>query len=302
MNGRFAPSPTGRLHLGNLRTALIGWLWARSTGGSFLLRFEDLDPAAIRQEHYQTQADDLIALGLEWDHNPIRQTDRIEIYRDVIRQFVASDAVYPCYCSRREVREATQAPNGPWSHGIYPGTCRSLSAGQRQAKEASGRQPALRLRAESISLGFNDLVSGHHTGIVDDFVVQRGDGTPAYNLVVMIDDLNDGIDLVVRADDLVDSTPRQLFVARTLRRPPPEYGHVPLVLNEAGDRLAKRDGAVTLPDRADLGQSSAEVLTMLAASLGLAEPDEPVTAQSLVPRFNPGALPTTPWRIPANAL
>ncbi len=302
LTGRYAPSPTGRLHLGNLRTALVSWLFARSSGGAFHLRFEDLDRVAIRPEHYETQAADLEALGLTWDGSPIRQSDRTELYRDVISQLQSADLVYPCYCSRREIREATQAPNGPWSHGHYPGTCRHLTTADHRVKEANGRPTALRVRSHDLSLGFHDLLCGDQGGVVDDFVIQRGDGVPAYNLVVVVDDHAQEIDLVVRGDDLISSTPRQLFVSRLLGHEPPMFAHVPLVLNERGDRLAKRDGAVTLADRLALGQTPAQVLGVLAASLGLSEIGEPVSAEDLVERFEPSALPRAPWRISDEAL
>ena len=293
-SGRFAPSPTGRLHLGNLRTGLIAWLFARHDDSPFLLRFEDLDHGSVRAEHYATQAEDLRALGLDWDGDPIRQTERLELYRSTIDQLIADGLVYPCYCSRREIREATRAPNGPWSHGHYPRTCRHLSARQRAEREAAGRPPALRLKAPETVLHFDDLLCGPTSGVVDDAVIQRNDGTPAYNLVVMIDDVEQGIDLVVRADDLLDSTPRQLHVCNVLGCEPPAFAHVPLVLAPSGDRLAKRDGAVTLEDRQRLGETPGQVLSFLGQSLGLNEPGEPVTSSDLVDRFAPSALPREP--------
>lgn len=292
--GRFAPSPTGRLHLGNLRTALVAWLFARHDDSRFLLRFEDLDHASVRTEHYSTQAADLSALGLDWDDDPIRQTDRMEIYRSVVDRLEADDLVYQCYCSRREIREATQAPNGSWSHGHYPGTCRRLSSRQRAERASAGRPPALRLKGPEAALHFDDLLCGPTSGRVDDAVIQRNDGTPAYNLVVMIDDVEQGIELVVRADDLLDSTPRQLHVCHVLGLTPPAFAHVPLVLAPSGDRLAKRDGAVTLEDRQDLGESPAQVLSFLAHSLDLCEQGESVTALALLDRFEPGSLPREP--------
>ncbi|MFT7597324.1 MAG: glutamyl-tRNA synthetase [Acidimicrobiales bacterium] len=293
-SGRFAPSPTGRLHLGNLRTALVAWLFARSDGSAFLLRMEDLDQAAVRAEHYQTQANDLAALGLHWDGDPIRQTERLELYNDATRQLTDAGLTYPCYCSRREIREATQAPNGPWSHGQYPGTCRTLTAAHRAEHERSGRPSALRLLGRSDTIAFDDLLCGPTSGLVDDAVIRRNDGTPAYNLVVMIDDDDAGIELVVRADDLLDSTPRQIHICRQLGLRAPAFAHVPLVLAPGGDRLAKRDGSVTLADRIELGETPSDVLGYLAYTLGLAESGEPVVAADLVERFEPSRLPRTP--------
>lgn len=296
--GRFAPSPTGRLHLGNLRTALAAWLFARHGGGRFLLRFEDLDTTSVRDEHYQSQADDLTALELSWDDPPLRQSDRLDVYRDAIAELVDKDLVYPCYCSRKDIREATQAPNGLYRTRHYPGTCRSLTAAQLAKRVGSGRPPALRFRSDGAPRSFIDLVAGPFSAELDDFVVQRGDGTPAYNLAATVDDAAQGVELVVRADDLLDSTPRQLVLLDALGLPAPAHAHVPLVLNEAGDRLAKRDGAVTLEDREALGQTPIEVRSILAASLGLCALTDQPTLAELLDRFDPTLLPRVPWSIP----
>lgn len=303
-DGRFAPSPTGRLHLGNLRTALLAWLFARHDGSRFLLRFEDLDTASVRPEHYRTQVDDLRALGLDWDGEPVRQSDRVDSYRTAITTLIARDLVYPCFCSRKEIREATMAPNGTDWSGVYPGTCRNLSAGELAARTASGRPPALRFRVSPVGVerSFDDIVAGHFTAAVDDFVVQRNDGTPSYNLASTVDDAEQDIALVVRADDLLSSTCRQLLLLEALDQPAHRYAHVPLVLNEAGDRLAKRDGAVTLVDRIDLGQDAKAVRSTLAASLGLCEPGERLSLDALLERFDPQALPRAAWRIGSDEL
>lgn len=295
LDGRFAPSPTGRLHLGNLRTALVAWLFSRSTSGDFLLRFEDLDTASIRSEHYATQRADLAALGVTWDDEPVRQSERAHLYHEALSALVRADLVYPCYCSRKDIRDATQAPNGPYQTRKYPGTCRDPGPARRREIEESGRPAALRMRADGRSIAFDDVVHGRFVGVLDDFVLRRNDGTPAYNLAATVDDLAQGIDLVVRADDLLDSTPRQLALIEALGARPPQYAHVPLVLNAAGDRLAKRDGAVTLDDRRALGESPHDVLRLLASTLGLCGPDEEITAELLVTRFDPSKLPTEPW-------
>jgi glutamyl-tRNA synthetase len=301
-SGRFAPSPTGRLHLGNLRTALIAWLFARSDGSRFHLRYDDLDTGAVRSEHYDTQHDDLRALGIDWDGPAVRQSERIDLYRPALDRLLAADLVYPCYCSRREIREAAQAPNGPLAGHHYPGTCRDLSPSQRRQREQDGRPPALRLRTGDEVIGFVDRVVGPVELPVDDFVVQRNDGTPAYHLVTVVDDAALGIDLVVRADDLLDSTGRQLLLARLLDLPPVEHAHVPLVLGPSGDRLAKRDGAVTLADRARRGESPSDVLADLASSLGLCRRDERPAASDLVARFDPARLPAGPLVLAAGYL
>lgn len=292
--GRFAPSPTGRLHLGNLRTALVAWLAARVDGSGLWLRYDDLDAAAVREEHYETQAADLQAIGLEWDGPPIRQRDRLDHYHRAIDQLVEADLTYPCYCSRREIREAAQAPNRPLAGHGYPGTCRDLSAAARAARVDEGRPPALRLRAAGTTIGFDDLVVGAVEFEIDDFVVRRNDGTPAYHVVTVVDDADMNVDVVVRADDLLDSTSRQHHVARLLGLAPAATAHVPLVLGPGGERLAKRDGAVTLADRAALGERPGNVLAFLASTLGLCHPDDSVTAADLIDRFDLGALPAEP--------
>ncbi len=303
-DGRFAPSPTGRLHLGNLRTALLAWLFARHDSSRFLLRFEDLDSSAVRVEHYETQAADLLALGLTWDGTPHRQSDRIDAYVAAIEELDRQGRLYRCFCSRKDVREATMAPNGTDWSGTYPGTCRNLSRAEQDQRAASGRPPALRFRVDPVGLerAFEDLVAGRFSSSIDDFVVQRNDGTPAYNLASTLDDADEAIGLVVRADDLLESTPRQLLLLEAMGRPAPAYAHVPLVLNHEGERLAKRDGAVTLADRIDLGQSATEVRSVLAASLGLCEPSEQPSLDTLLARFDPSNLPTEPWSIPAGAI
>lgn len=300
-SGRFAPSPTGRLHLGNLRTALVAWLHARHDGSRFHLRFDDLDTATVKPEHYQTQADDLLALGLDWDGDPIRQSSRLDLYRQALDRLVADDLVYPCFCSRREIREAARAPNHPLAGHHYPGTCRHLNSRAR-AKRTQGRQPALRLRTEVASVTFHDQLAGPVEVPVDDFVVQRNDGTPAYHLVTVIDDEALDVELVVRADDLLDSTGRQLLLARHLGLAPRDHAHVGLVLSPAGERLAKRHGAVTLDDWVRRGQTPGAVLALLGASLALCQPGDDVTAAGLLSAFAPKRFDASPLRLTVSDL
>jgi glutamyl-tRNA synthetase len=296
MAGRFAPSPTGELHLGNLRTALVAWLAARSTGREFLVRMEDLDRVTSSPEHEQRQLDDLAALGLDWDGEVVRQSERFDRYRAEIARLDEAGLVYRCYCTRREIRaEIEAAASAPHVHlpdGAYPGTCRDLSIEERAVREAAGRRPALRLRTDGEVIGFADRLLGGQRGMVDDVVLARADGVPAYNLAVVVDDAAQAIDQVVRGDDLVTSTPRQILLQRLLGAPTPEYWHVGLVVNADGQRLAKRDGAVTLAELRAAGVTAARVLHALACSLDLAvASDAPVTTDVLVDRFDPDALP-----------
>ena len=294
-DGRFAPSPTGALHLGNLRTALLAWLFARSQGGRFLLRIEDLDPQRSKPAHEQRQLADLRAIGIDWDAQPVRQSARTELYLDALSRLEAQGRVYPCWCTRAEIRNAAEAPHGMLPEGAYPGTCRRLTAGERAERERTTRRPpALRLDAGGERIAFTDLLRGDQEGAVDDFVLRRGDGTPAYNLAVVVDDAAQDIAEVVRGDDLIDSTPRQLLLARLLGLPAPRHAHVPLVLGPDGARLAKRHGAVTLADRAARDEDAADAVEWMALSLGLSEPGEAVQATDLIERFDPRRLPEDP--------
>jgi glutamyl-tRNA synthetase len=246
--------------VGNLRTALLAWLFARSAGGRFLMRMEDLDTGRVRRGVEESQLADLAALGIDWDGPVVRQSERRALYEEALERL----DTYPCWCTRAEIREAASAPHGPV--GYYPGTCRDLSAAELAERGASGRPSALRVRAD---------------GRVDDFVVLRGDGAFAYNLAVVVDDADMGVDQVVRGADLADSTPRQLWLARALGLPEPQYIHVPLVLGPDGARLAKRHGHVT---------RDADTLRWIAGSLGL----HGSTAGEMLEEFDPLELPTEP--------
>ncbi len=293
--GRFAPSPSGSLHLGNLRTALLAWLFARSADSRFLVRIEDLDPARSRPEHEAGQLADMRAIGIDWDGAVVRQSERTVLYREALRRLEATGRVYPCWCTRAEIRAAADAPHGPLPDGAYPGTCRRLSDSERSWRErAAGRPPSLRLDAAGETLTFTDRLHGPVEGAVDDFVLWRWDDTPAYNLAVVVDDADQSVGEVVRGDDLVDTTARQILLQRLLGLPTPSYAHVPLVLAPNGERLAKRHGAVTLADRAALGESPADALAWMASSVGLAEPADRPVAADLIAGFDPAALPRQP--------
>lgn len=258
------------------------------------MRIDDLDSGRVRPGVAEQQLADLAALGLDWDGPVVRQSERRELYDAALAQLDAAGLLYPCFCTRAEIREAASAPHGPLPEGAYPGTCRELSARQRAERERAGRPPALRLRAAQAPIAFTDRLLGRHAGVVDDLVVRRNDGAPAYNLAVVIDDTQQRVREVVRGADLLETTPRQLHVAAQLDLPVPGYAHVPLVLGADGARLAKRHGAVTLADRAALGESPAQVRAALARSVGLAADGETPTLDELLARFDPAALPTQP--------
>ena len=292
--GRYAPSPTADLHIGNLRTAVLAWLFARSTGREFLLRIEDLDTDRVRAAKgaEARQVADLTALGLIFDRPLVRQSTRVQEYAAAVDAL--GERVYECYCTRREIAEAASAPHEtPNGFRPYPGTCRELSAAQRVARRRE-RDPALRIRADGRWMAVTDLVHGRVHGPVDDFVLRRGDGVWAYNLAVVVDDMAMDIDQVVRGEDLLSSAPRQAWLTQVLGGVVPDYAHVPLVVNLAGVRLAKRDGAVTLAELSSQGRDVAWVLRWVGESLGLSNPGEPVTLRLLLERFDPAVLPRTP--------
>lgn len=280
--GRYAPSPSGDLHVGNLRTAVLAWLFARTTGRDFVLRVDDLD--RVRAGAEERQLADLMALGLDWDGPVLHQTTRLEAYAGALDDLVERDQTFECFCTRREVLEAPTAPHHP--PGAYPGTCRDLSEAEREERRRV-RPAALRLRSDVGTWTIRDTLHGEVSGAVDDLVLRRGDGVPAYNLTVVLDDAHQGVDQVVRGDDLLSSAPRQAHLASLLGLRAPEYTHVPLAVNSEGARLAKRDGAVTAAELRDRG---VDVLAMIGASLGL-----PPTLDGMLEQFDPARLPREPW-------
>jgi glutamyl-tRNA synthetase len=301
MTGRFAPSPTGDLHVGNLRTAAVAWLSARSRGERFVVRMEDLDRHQSSTAHERSQIRDLEAIGLDWDGPVVRQSERFDRYHAAIADLDARGLVYECYCSRREIREeiesSAQAPHGP--PGSYPGTCRGLSEHERAERRAAGRQPALRLRSDHRTVTFTDRLVGQVSGVVDDVVLRRNDGVPAYNLAVVVDDAAQGVTEVVRGDDLLSSTPRQIHLQELLGLARPTYVHVPLVVDPTGERLAKRRGlTVTIAELGARGVGVAEIVGWLASSLGLPLDPPGLTLSDLVSRFVLERLPREPCAAP----
>ncbi|MEZ5266023.1 MAG: tRNA glutamyl-Q(34) synthetase GluQRS [Acidimicrobiales bacterium] len=309
MSGRFAPSPTGALHLGNLRTALAAWCAARGGGRGFLVRMEDLDRVTASAAHEAGQLADLAAIGLDWDGPVVRQSERFDRYFEALATLRAADLVYPCYCTRREIREeirgAASAPHG-LPEGAYPGRCRRLTATERARLEGEGRWPAWRLRTDGEEISFVDEVAGPTAGRVDDVVLARNDGVPAYNLAVVVDDAAQGVSQVVRGDDLLSSTPRQIHLQRLLGLPTPTYLHVPLVLGADGQRLAKRHGAVTLAqlceglDPAARHARLVAITTALARTLGVIgdgeqlDPTDRAALRTAAARLRPAALAGPP--------
>lgn len=285
---RYAPSPTADLHLGNLRTALAGWLLTRAAGGRWLMRVEDLDEARVRAASGAEARNlaDLERLGLHWDGDVVRQSERLDLYRDA----VASLPTYECFCTRREIAEAASAPHD--GYRAYPGTCRSLTAAEREERRAT-RPPAIRVDSGGATFAVDDVHAGRVAGLVDDFVLVRGDGAFAYNLAVVVDDVEMGVDHITRGDDLLSSAPRQAWLTQQLGGSPATYAHIGLVVNEEGQRLAKRDGAVTLADLPHL--SPGDVLAQLSDSLGLGPARTTEEALAAMPgdqRFFSGAV----WR------
>ena len=290
--GRLAPSPTGALHLGNARTFLLAWLSARSRGGRVSLRIEDIDGPRVKPEATAAAVEDLRWLGLDWDGEVVVQSTRLPVYAQAAQRLVAMGLAYPCVCTRKEVEEAASAPH-EGAHAVandgavYPGTCRGKFASVEDAKEQTGRDAALRFRVDVAEVPFDDRFCGAQRGAVQgDFVVQKRDGGPAYQLAVVVDDAAFGVTEVVRADDLLPSTPRQLLLYRALGLREPSFAHVPLVVGHDGLRLAKRHGDTSLRHLRELGASSAAVVGFLARSCGLRATASPCAASELLADFD----------------
>lgn len=305
MSGRFAPSPTGDLHLGNLRTAAIALLAARANDLDFIIRMEDLDRVQASLDHERSQLADLSALGIDSDVDVIRQSERFERYNAAIDDLTRRGLAYECFCSRREVRaEIEAAPSAPHlPSGAYPGTCRTLTDQKRREFLDAGRRPALRLRApdnDSV-IEFDDLITGPFSGGVDDTVLRRNDGVPSYNVAVILDDAAQGVTQVVRGDDLLDSTPRQIHLHHLLGLTVPTYAHVPLVFGDDGERLSKRHGSVSLADLSGCGITANDVLQWIIGTLG--QPDsarpEPARLADLVEGFDIAAVASPPVVAPS---
>lgn len=281
VTGRFAPSPSGRMHLGNVFAALMAWLSARSAGGELLLRVEDLDPDRCKPEYVVQLRNDLRWLGLDWDREGQQQSLRSDIYAEMFQKLEAAGLVYPCYCTRGELHAAS-APHASDGTPIYAGTCRNLTVREREEK---ARKPAWRLMVPDRVFAFQDLLQGNYrenlAAECGDFIIRRSDGVYAYQLAVVVDDALMGVTQVVRGRDLLNSTPRQMYLQELLGYPTPEYLHVPLLLSPDRRRLSKRDRDV------DLGVLQQHfrpetVIGVLAHAAGLLEKPEDISAQELV--------------------
>ncbi|MFK7741748.1 MAG: tRNA glutamyl-Q(34) synthetase GluQRS [Planctomycetota bacterium] len=304
--GRLAPSPTGVLHLGNARTFLLAWLSAKASGGTILLRIEDIDGPRIKAGAAEQTIEDLRWLGLDWSGAVAVQSQRRELYRHAVDRLLELGLAYPCVCTRKEVEQAASAPHegeaavdGP----VYPGTCRGRFATLAEAAAATGRSAALRMRVDVDGVSFVDGFAGAQAGaIAGDFVVQKRDGEPAYQLAVVVDDAAQGISEVVRADDLLPSTPRQLLLYRALGLPEPAFVHVPLVVGADGRRLAKRHGDTSLQFFRQQGVTPERLVGYLAALSGLRADAAPCRPHDLLDGFDLAHLPRGPVRGDDHAL
>ncbi len=297
IRGRYAPSPTGDLHMGNLRTALLAWLFARSAGGQFALRIEDLDRPRVRPGASERMLNDLRWLGLDWDegpdtggpHAPYIQSERQAVYLSYLQRLSEAGLIYPCYCSRAEIARVASAPQedeGP----RYPGTCRHLAEQQRRKHEANNRRPSLRFRVDDERIvSFTDLLAGpveqHVQRAIGDFIVCRSDGIFAYQFAVVVDDALMHINQVVRGADLLHSTARQILLYEALGFPVPTFAHVPLLLDENGHRFSKRIQSAGLEPLRVTGATPAQVVGQLAADCGLVDRGEQLSASELARRY-----------------
>lgn len=307
IRGRFAPSPTGDLHLGNVWTALLAWLYTRQQGGQFILRIEDLDPERSRLEVAQQHIIELRWLGLDWDegpdiggaYTPYIQSDRTERYEAALEHLQSLGLIYPCYCTRAEIRAAASAPHGEERGNDYPGTCRNLTAAERQEREAQGRRPALRVHLPHTPtpIEFDDMVCGPQcddiAAIGGDFVIRRADGVHAYQLAVVVDDGQMAISHVIRGADLLSSTARQIWLYRLLNYPVPSFGHVPLLIDSEGYRLSKRQASLSVAALRAQGFSPQQIIGSLAYRAGLIDRPCGVTPDDLLRTLDLTHLPHT---------
>jgi glutamyl-tRNA synthetase len=296
---RLAPSPTGALHLGNARTFLATWALARKHGWRIVLRIEDIDGPRIKPESTQQAIDDLAWLGIDWDEGPTVQSDSLEAYREATQTLLDNGSAYACVCTRKEVELASSAPHADDGSTVYPGTCRGRFASPAQALATTGRAAAIRFAVGDEAFAFEDAFAGHRTfdlaRQIGDFVIAKPDGSPAYQLAVVVDDAEAGVTDVVRGDDLIDSVPRQVLLYRALGLADrvPRYTHLPLVVGTDGRRLAKRHGDTRLATYRDAGVSADRMRALLARWLGISC-DDGIGAREFVERFDLAQVPRDP--------
>lgn len=296
---RLAPSPTGALHLGNARTFLATWAIARKHGMKIVLRIEDIDGPRIKPESTQQAIDDLRWLGIDWDEGPTVQSHSLDAYRDATKRLVGSSHAYACVCTRKEVELASSAPHAEDGSAIYPGTCRGRFDSPEQALRESGRAAAIRFRVPDEIFSFDDSFAGHRSfelaKQIGDFVIAKPDGSPAYQLAVVVDDAKAGVTDVIRGDDLIDSVPRQVLLYRALGLADriPRYTHLPLVVGPDGRRLAKRHGDTRLASYRSAGVSAGKMRALLARWLGV-DCDDRIDPMQIVARFDLRRVPREP--------
>ena len=293
VKGRFAPSPTGRMHAGNIFAALMSWLIVKAQGGSMVLRIEDLDVERSKAEFADQVQRDFEALGLTWDEGPYYQHDRNEAYREAFERLEQAGEVYPCFCTRADLHAASAPHRG--EKFVYAGTCRSLTSDER-AKRAKQRHPAFRVAVPDADYELDDLVQGHFKQNLayecGDFIVRRSDGLFAYQVAVVVDDAEQGVNCIVRGMDLLVSTPQQMFLQDMLGAPHATYAHVPLIVGERDRRLSKRDKDAGIDELLVRFGTYEGVIGHLAALVGLVEHDEPMTCEEVLSQFKMERLAT----------
>ena len=306
--GRFAPSPSGRMHLGNAWTALLAWLDIRKMNGTMVLRMEDLDPDRSRPEYAAGLIEDLRWLGLDWDEGPDTgglfrpycQSERTALYQKVFNKLDRAGLVYPCFCSRAELRSAASAPHAGETEVPYNGRCAAMNPTVAAQLRQQGRRPSYRLRVDDARVEYVDAVYGAQSQelrqVCGDFVIRRSDGVFAYQLAVVADDASMQINRVLRGADLLASTPRQIYLWRLLGEQPPTFLHVPLLVGGDGGRLSKRHGSLAIAALREGGVSAKKIVGRLAAWAGLIDHPAAVKPQELIRQFDAARLPREPIR------
>lgn len=296
---RLAPSPTGALHLGNARTFLATWLLARQRGVRIILRIEDLDGPRIKPQFTQQAIDDLTWLGIDWDQGPVIQSKRLTRYHHVTQQLLKTEWTYPCVCTRKEIEQAGSAPHAEDGSVIYPGTCRDRFESIEEAYQKTGRRPAIRFKVPPNRFEFQDQFVGLRVfdlkQDIGDFVIAKPDGSAAYQLAVVVDDAESGVNHVIRGDDLIDSVPRQVLLYESLGWDThiPRYYHLPLVIGTDGRRLAKRHGDSRVSFYRQCGVHPDRIRALLARWLGI-DCDDSISLEECLARFELNRIPREP--------